>query len=57
MAPVHMSTGDRNMLKSSTSRLFLPSRKRIFTDLVEAVVLTMLIYVLYELPPGPARTV
>ncbi len=38
---VHMSYGDRNTLKSSTSAEALPSRKRTLTAFVEVVVLTI----------------
>src|SRR5437764_7652457 len=39
-AAVHTSYADRNKLKSRTSRLFLPSRKRTLTAFAEAVEFT-----------------
>jgi hypothetical protein len=47
---VHTSNLDRKRLKSSTSRLFLPSRKRTLTAFAEESVLTTDNSELYALP-------
>jgi len=57
IAAVQTSNGERNKLKSSTSRLFLPSRKRTLTALAVAVELTTDMSVLYALPKLSARVV
>ena len=54
---VHTSNLERNKLKSSTSRLFLPSRKRTLTAFAELVVFTTDNSELYALPAASALTV
>ena len=54
---VHTSNGDRKTLKSSTSTLLRPSRKRTLTALTLAVVLTTDSSVLNGRPDALFRTV
>ena len=54
---VQTSFGDRNKLKSRTSRLFLPSRKRTLTALTDAVELTTDSSELNALPAPSVRVV
>src|SRR5437763_1731344 len=57
IAAVHTSNLERNKLKSSTSRLFLPSRKRTLTAFAELLVFTTDNSELYALPAPSALTV
>jgi anthranilate phosphoribosyltransferase len=57
IAAVQTSNGDSHKLKSSTSRLFLPSRKRTLTAFAELVVLTTDSSDVYAFPPASARVV